>query len=142
MAAKIIPANDISNTDHRNFVRKESVGQSSGSHITIPLADQAYDQYDMCVSLPWCGIVDVGVSAGEPVVIHADEGIQIDTAQVETGSTFGTFGGEVWYNTATKLYADTDQAGYYRVGFVTIVLDSKGVFRFEKTRYAIESDLT
>jgi hypothetical protein len=140
--AKSIPANELTNEDFRNWVIKESVGHESGAHIVVPSADQAYDQYDMCVAEPWCGIVDRAAANAAELTMLVTEGIQIDTAEIESGSTFANFGDEVWYNTTTKEYSDTDTAGYFLVGYVVLPLNSDSVMRFEKTRYAVESELT
>lgn len=142
MAAKSLPGSELTNADHRNWIIKESVGNESGAHILVPSADQAYSQYDMCVSLPWCGIVDNGVALGYEFTMHVTEGIQIDTDELEAGSVFNTFGQEIWYNPVTKLYTDTEDAGLYLVGYVILITNAAGVMRFEKRRYVIEGEAT
>lgn len=142
MTAKDLPASELTRDDHRNWIIKESVGHESGSHIVIPAADQAYDQYDMCVSLPWCGIVDNGVAIGGEFTMHVTEGIQVDSREIENGAVFTTFGQEVWYDPTTKLYTDTEADGLDCVGYVILPTDSEGCFRFEKRRYVIEGEAT
>ncbi|GAG85560.1 unnamed protein product, partial [marine sediment metagenome] len=113
-------------------------GNESGSHILNPAADQAYDQYDMCVALPWCGIVDNGVAIGLEFTMHVTEGIQVDTDELETGAAFTVFGQDVWYNPTTKEYTDTESGDVYLVGYVIIPTNADGVMRFEKRRYVVE----
>lgn len=140
MTAKVLPGSENTLDDFRNWIIKESVGNESGSHILVPAADQAYDQYDMCVSEPWCGIVDNGVAITEEFTMHVTEGIQIDTDEIETGATFTTFGQQVWYNPTTKLYTDTEDADVYLVGYVIIPTNADGVMRFEKRRYVVQGE--
>lgn len=142
MSAKDLPADELTRDDFRNWIIKESVGNESGSHILVPAADQAYTQYDMCVSLPWCGIVDKGVAITNEFTMHVTEGIQIDTREIAEGAVFTAFGQEVWYNPVTKEYTDTEDDDLYLVGYVTIPTDSTGVFRFEKRRYVVEGEGT
>ncbi|KKK99744.1 hypothetical protein LCGC14_2629670 [marine sediment metagenome] len=142
MTAKNLPASENTANDFRNWIIKESVGNESGSHIKVPSADQAYTQYDMCVSLPWCGIVDNGVAVGDGFNMHVTEGIQADTKQLEAGASFTVFGQEVFYNTVTKLYTDHEDAGLYVVGYVITPTDANGIMRFEKRRYVIEGEAT
>lgn len=132
-----LPANELTRGNQLNFVRKEA-----GDVIRIPSADQAYNQYDMAVQLPWCGIVQKGCLISAAYKMRVTEGIQIDTRQIAAGASFATFGGEVWYNTTKKEYTSVEAAGLFLVGYVTIPTNSEGMFRFEKRRYVIESDLT
>lgn len=142
MAAKTLPGNEYTQDDFRNWVIKESVGNESGAHIIIISADQAYTQYDMVVSLPWCGIADKAADTGDSFSLYVSEGIQIDSSQIADGSAFTTQGQEVWYNPATKLYHNTEDEGLYLVGYVMIPTNSNGVFRFEKRRYVVEGEGT
>ena len=142
MTAKDLPANENTHADHRNWIIKESVGTESGAHRRVPSADQEYAQYDMCVALPWCGIVDNGVAINLPFWMHVTEGIEIDTSQLEEGAEFTTFGQEVWYNLITKLYTNIEAEDLYMVGYVTIPTDINGVMRFEKRRYVITGEAT
>jgi len=142
MTVKSLPGSEATADDFRNWIIKESVGHESGSHIVVPSADQAYDQYDMCVSYPWCGIVNNAVLITGEFTMHVTEGIQIDTKEIETGSLFAAFGDEVWYNSITKEYVDTEDAGLSLVGYVIIPTDANGVMRFEKRRYVIEGEAT
>jgi hypothetical protein len=132
MTAKSLPAREDTSDDHRNWIIKEA-----GDAILVPVADQAYDQYDMAVFVPWCGIVTNGVEAGDELTIRVTEGIQIDTDEIEAGSAFTAFGQAVYYNPATKLYTDTGDVGTYLVGYVIIPTDANGVMRFEKRRYVV-----
>jgi len=138
MAAKTLPGSENTLDDFRNWIIKESVGNESGSHILNPAADQAYQQYDMCVAEPWCGIVDNGVALGAEFTIHVTEGIQIDTDEIETGALFTAFGQDVWYNPITKVYSDTESGDVYLVGYVIIPTNADGVMRFEKRRYVVQ----
>jgi len=141
-----LPANELTRGDFRNWIVKE--GPDGAAHLIVPSADQAYQQYDMCVSLPWCGIVDPGlvgnpsggVVAGDEFSMHVAEGIQIDSREIEDGAVFNTFGQEVWYNAVTKQYTDTEDEGLYLVGYVVLPTDSYGCFRFEKRRYVVEGE--
>lgn len=135
-----IPVSELTRDNFRNWIIKESVGNESGAHILVPEADQAYTQYDMCVALPWCGIVDNGVAIGEEFTMHVTEGIQIDTREIEDGATFTTFGQDVWYNPTTKEYTDTEAEGLYLVGYVILPTDASGTMRFEKRRYVVEGE--
>jgi hypothetical protein len=142
MSAKDLPGSENTADDFRNWIIKESVGNESGAHILVPEADQAYDQYDMCVSEPWCGIVDNGVLITAEFTMHVTEGIQIDTKEIEAGAVFTVFGQEVWYNPATKEYTDTEDVDMRLVGYVVLPTDANGVMRFEKRRYVIEGEAT
>lgn len=137
MTVKSLPASENTRADHRCWIIKESVGNESGSHILVPIADQDYDQGDMCVSVPWCGIVDNGVLTGYEFTMHVTEGIQIDTDEIEAGSAFTTFGQEVYYNPVTKEFTDSGDVGTYLIGNVIIPTDANGVMRFEKRRYVV-----
>ena len=138
----MLPASERTRGNHRNWIIKESVGNESGAHILVPEADQAYAQYDMCISLPWCGIVDNGVAIGNDFNMHVTEGLQIDSRQIEDEAAFTTFGQEVWYNPVTKLYTDTESEDVYLVGYVILPPDALGCFRFEKRRYVVEGEGT
>jgi hypothetical protein len=140
MSAKVLPASELTRDDFRNWIIKESVGNESGSHILVPAADQDYTQYDMCVSVPWCGIVDNGVLTGNEFTMHVTGGIQVDTREIADGAAFTTFGQEVWYNTVTKEYTDTEAEGLYLVGYVILPTDDEGCMRFEKRRFVIEGE--
>jgi extradiol dioxygenase family protein len=142
MAAKTLPASEQTRGDFRNWVAKEAVGHQGVAHIKNPAADQDYDQYDMCVSLPWCGLVDNGVDTGDDFSMYVAEGIQIDSREIETGADFDTFGEEVWYNPTTKEYTTVESADVYLVGYVILPVDSEGCFRFEKRRYVVEGEDT
>jgi len=142
MTVKSLPGSENTADDFRNWIIKESVGNESGAHILVPEADQDYDQYDMCVSEPWCGIVDDAVLTGYEFTMHVTEGLQIDTKEIETGSLFTVFGQDVWYNPVTKEYVDTEDAGLSLVGYVILPTDANGVMRFEKRRYVIEGEAT
>jgi hypothetical protein len=141
MSAKSLPGSENTAADHRNWVIKESIGNTSNAHIIILAALEVYDQYDMAIVLPWCGIVDNVPSAiGQPYTMYVEEGIQIDTDEIESGSVFDTQGQEVWYDPVTKLYSDTEDEGLYLVGYVIIPVNAAGVFRFEKRRYVVEGE--
>jgi len=140
MTAKALPASENTIDDFRNWIIKESVGNESGSHILVPSADQAYDQYDMCISVPWCGIRDNAVAITEEGTIHVTEGIQIDTNELEAGAAFTVFGQDVWYNPTTKEYTDTESGDVYLVGYVIIPTNAAGVMRFEKRRYVVQGE--
>jgi hypothetical protein len=142
MTAKALPGNELTRDDFRNWIIKESVGNESGSHILNPAADQAYDQYDMVVSVPWCGIADAAAILAAEFTMHVTEGIQIDSSQIETGSTFTAFGQEVWYDPTTKEYVDTEDDGLFLVGYVILPTNSSDVFRFEKRRYVVAGEAT
>jgi hypothetical protein len=142
MAAKELPASELTRGDFRNWVAKEVVGGQGVDHILNPAVDQDYDQYDMCVSLPWCGLIDNGADTGEDVTMYVAEGIQIDSREIEDGATFTLFGQEVWYNATTKEYTDTEDDGLFLVGYVILPTDSEGWFRFEKRRYVVEGEGT
>ena len=140
MAAKSLPGSENTLDDFRNWIIKESVGNESGSHILNPSADQAYAQYDMCVSFPWCGIVDNGVALAGEFTMHVTEGIQIDTDEIEAESLFTAFGQDVWYNPTTKVYSDTESGDVYLVGYIIIPTNADGVMRFEKRRYVVQGE--
>jgi hypothetical protein len=137
MSYKDLPGREDTLDDFRNWIIKESVGNESGSHILNPAADQAYDQYDMIVQLPWCGLADNAVAIGAEVSMHVTEGIQIDTKELAAGASFTAFSQEVWYNPVTKTYIDVEDDGLYLVGSVILPTDADGVMRFEKRRYAV-----
>jgi hypothetical protein len=142
MTARSLPATENTVDNFRNWIIKESVGNESGSHILNPAADQGYDQYDMVVQLPWCGIADHEADQGDEISMHVTEGIQIDTKEIAAGALFATFGTEVWYDPTTKTYTDTEDAGLYLVGYVILPLNANGEMRFEKRRYVVEGQAT
>lgn len=142
MTLKSLPGSELTRGDHRNWVVKESAGDGANAHIINPAADQAYDQLDMIVSVPWCGLADNGVLIAVEVSMHVEEFIQIDTREIETGAVFNAFGQEVWYNTVTKEYTDTEDDGLFLVGYVILPTDATGNFRFEKVRYVTEGEGT
>lgn len=125
-----LPASEDTRADIRNWVDKEG-----GDHIEIAAVDVATDQYDMVKFGPWCGIADEDALLGAACSIYAKEGIEVDSAEIATGSTFATQGSEVWYNPTTKEYVSTEAAGLFLVGYVMKPTNANGVFSFEKKRY-------
>ena len=142
MAAKSLPGSEDTTADQLNWLIKEGV--EGASHIIFPAANvlQDYDQYDMIVSVPWCGLIDNGVDSGNEVSVHVGEAIQIDSAEIEAGATFTAFGQEVWYNAVTKEYTDTEAEDLYLVGYVILATNTDGIFRFEKVRQVTEGEAT
>lgn len=130
-----LPADETARDTHRNWIVKESVGSESGAHILVPEASKAVNQYDMYISLPWCGIVDYGVSEGDEFTMHVTEGIQIDTDEIAGGAGFVSFGQDVWFDPTNNNYNSAEVDGYYLVGYVIIPTNDDGVMRFEKRRY-------
>lgn len=95
-------------------------------------------QKEFAVVGPFAAVADTIVLEDAVGSFHVEEGIQIQTDNLEDGEdTFATIGQTVYFNTTTGKFSDTSTAGYYIVGYLVTVKDSAGVILFEKTRYAI-----
>lgn len=94
-------------------------------------------QYDFDVVGPWAAVADADITSGAVGSYHIEEGIQLQTDNLESGAdTFGTANQAVYYNSTTKEFSDTLTDNYYLVGYIIEVKDSNGVIVFEKLRYA------
>lgn len=115
------------------YVQKEMV-----THVVVTNDTGAdMSQYDFDVVGPWAAVADNDVSAGAEGSFHVEEGIQLQTDNLESGAdTFATANQAVYFNATSKEFSDTLADNYYLVGYVTEVKDSNGVIVFEKLRYA------
>lgn len=137
MAVTNLPANEDTRSDYNNFIINEEC-----NHLPIPEAAANYTKLDMVISVPWCGLADQTVVAGNPFTIHVKEGIRVRSSQIAPGENFNTFGQEVWFDPATGMYYDDEDTGRYLVGYVRDVVNADGVFGFEKRRYVVEGEAT
>lgn len=115
------------------FIQKEDVDHINFTNDTG--ADVS--QYDFEVVGPYAAVADEDIDNGDEGSWHVEEGIQIQTSELETGEdTFGTAGQEVYWNATDLTFSDTETTGYYLVGYLVETKDSNGVIVFEKLRYA------
>ena len=131
-----LPADPDTRTDFDNFVLEENC-----DHIPI-VALAVITQRDMIVMWPWCGIADQGMAIGAAGTLHVKRGILVRSSRIEAGSVFNLFGQEVWFNTVTREYTNTEADGLFLVGYVREVVNADGRFGFEKRRYVIDGEAT
>jgi hypothetical protein len=95
------------------------------------------EQYEFAVVGPYAAVADEDITFLAVGSLHVEEGIQIQTDELESGGdTFDTVGQEVYWT--GDSFSDMETAGYYFVGYLLTVKDSDGVILFEKVRYAEE----
>ena len=94
-------------------------------------------QYDFEVTGPYAAVADEDIADAAVGSWHVEEGIQIQSDELETGElTFATLGQAVYWNATGLTFSDTETVGYYLVGYLIRVKDSNGMIIFEKLRYA------
>jgi len=97
----------------------------------------ALNQGDFAVVGPYAAIADEDIASLAEGSLFVQEGIQIQVDDLVTGeNTFATLGQEVYFNTTTSEFSDTETVGYHLVGYLTMAKDSNGKIEFEKLRYA------
>ncbi len=136
MSVTNLPASPDTRLDFKNFVLEENC-----DHLPVTLVAGA-TYLDMVVVVPWCGLADKDIAANGDGTLHVKEGILVRTSRIATGAVFNTSGQEVWFDTVTEEYTDTEDAGLYCVGYVREAVNNDGVFGFEKRRYVLEGEAT
>jgi hypothetical protein len=114
------------------YIQKENV-----DHIVITNDTGAdMNQYDFDIVGGWCAVADAAIASTAAGSYHVEEGIQLQTTDLETGAdTFGTDNQAVYFNATTKEFSDTLTDNYYHVGYLIKTKDSGGMIVFEKFRY-------
>jgi hypothetical protein len=96
------------------------------------------DQYEFCVVGPYAAVADEDIANDAEGSFHVEEGIEIQTDDLVTSEdTFATLGQEVFWSSVDQEFSDTETAGYYHVGYLSVVKDANDVIKFEKLRYAV-----
>ena len=94
-------------------------------------------QYEFAIIGPYAAVADEAIASLATGSFHVEEGIQIQTDDLESGyDTFATPGQPVYWNGTN--FQDTAVAEDYFVGYLLEVKDSTGKIVFEKVRYAEE----
>lgn len=128
-----LPASENTVDDKMIFGIKEVVNHIMGYNDTG--ADLS--QRDFAVVGPYAAIADEAIVNGAKGSFYIQEGIQCQTDDLVVGElTFGTWGQAVYWSSVDKAFSDTETAGYYLVGYLTMVKDTNGKIEFEKLRYA------
>jgi len=115
------------------YIQKENV-----DHVRFKNDTGAdVSQYDFEVVGPYAAVADADISSGSVGSWHVEEGIQIQSDELETSEdTFGTEGQAVYWNATNLTFSDTETVGYYLVGYLVRTKDTNGMIVFEKLRYA------
>lgn len=128
-----LPASENTVDNRMAYVIKEVVDHIMFTNDT----GAALKQGDFAVVGPYAAIADEDIASLASGSLFVQEGIQVQVDDLVTGeNTFATLGQEVYFNTTTSEFSDTETAGYYLVGYLTMVKDANGKIEFEKLRYA------
>ncbi len=94
---------------------------------------------DLIIVGPWVCVVDEEIENHEYGSLCVAGGVLVNVRPglIADGTTFATFGQEVYFNPTTGHFHDTTDAGRYLVGYLRRVTDADGSFAFEKRRYAV-----
>jgi len=115
------------------YIQKENV-----DHVRFT-NDTGVDvsQYDFEVTGPFAAVADEDIDNASVGSWHVEEGIQIQSDELEgSEDTFATLGQSVYWNATNLTFSDTETVGYYLVGYLVRVKDTNGMIIFEKLRYA------